>query len=394
MIWQGHRLKRYARFVEVRTFPEALKAIMEQQGWTQVELARELGVSQAWVSEVSRGQKDTGMARAIGLLARVGWEVRISPKMEESVERREFLAAAASVVFVPSTRANPYQDADYVHTLAASLARNRYELGGIPLVSSALGHARRIEQVLHDTVRDKALQTAASQLADQVTLVLYDAGSLVQADRVGGLALELARRAGDHESQARAYDTLSRVSLDRGDHARGVTYAQRGLQMTDITNGQRASLSMRLGRSLAFIPGQETASRDILDHALNVGGLSPFGEAALVGDVAIGLGHLHAYGEAGTLLSEAAEAIGQWSPLFRAQYLGRQVQTAMRASDLSLAADRMHKLARALPFVTSGRVNKRVGEILKASQTNAAPEIRQAREHLRAMISPAPPPST
>lgn len=43
---------------------------MEQKGWTQTDLARELGVSQAWVSEMSRGQKDTGMAKAVNLLAR------------------------------------------------------------------------------------------------------------------------------------------------------------------------------------------------------------------------------------------------------------------------------------------------------------------------------------
>ncbi|MFF3444593.1 helix-turn-helix domain-containing protein [Streptosporangium sp. NPDC002721] len=378
--------------MDVRTFPEALKAIMEQQGWTQTDLARELGVSQAWVSEVSRGQKDTGMAKAINLLARVGWEIRISPKVEESVERREFLAAAASVIFVPSTSANPYQDANYVNTLATSLARSRYELGGIPLMSRASSHMQHIDRILKD-VSGRPLQKAVSELMYQVTLVLYDAGRLAQADRTGGIALDLALRAQDFKSQARAYDSLSRVSLYRGDHARGVTYAQRGLQVPDITSSQQASLSMRLGRSLALIPEQKAASRNALDRALNVGGLSPFGEAALAGDVGIGLSHLREYGEAGTLLNEAASTIGQWSPLFRAQYLGRQIQTALRASDPSFAADRMNELARALPFVASARVNKRAHEILRASlKWNATPEIRQAREHLQSMISPESPP--
>ncbi|GAA0978709.1 hypothetical protein GCM10009555_042180 [Acrocarpospora macrocephala] len=374
--------------MEVRTFPEALKAIMVERGWTQADLARELGVSQAWVSEVSRGQKDTGMAKAINLLALVGWEVRILRKGEDSMERRDFLAAAASVIFVPSARTSPYQEASYVQTLAASLARNRYELGGIPLAASALGHLRHIERGTADT-HDRALQQAASQLADQITLVLYDAGKLPQADRIAGIALEFARRAQDIQAQARAFDTLSRVSLDRGDYARGVAYAQRGLQLPDVTNSQKASLNMRLGRSLALIAGQETASRGVLDHALDIGGLSPFGTAALIGDVAIGLGHLRAYTEAGTLLSEAAETIGQWSPLFRAQYLGRQIQTALSGSTPALAADKMHELARALPFVDSARVNKRVSEILQSSlKWDADSEIRQGREHLQAMLSP------
>ncbi|MFI6451346.1 helix-turn-helix domain-containing protein [Streptosporangium amethystogenes] len=380
--------------MDVRTFPEALKAIMEQRGWTQTDLARELGVSQAWVSEVSRGQKDTGMAKAVNLLARVGWEIRISPKVEESVERREFLAAAASVIFVPSTSANPYQDANYVNTLATSLARSRYELGGIPLMSRASSHMQHVDRVLKN-VSERSLQKAVSELMYQVTLVLYDAGKLSQADRTGGIALDLALRAQDFKSQARAYDSLSRVSLYRGDHARGVTYAQRGLQVPDITSSQQASLSMRLGRSLALIPEQGAASRDALNRALNVGGLSPFGEAALSGDVGIGLSHLREYQEAGTLLNEAASTIGQWSPLFRAQYLGRQIQTALRASDPSFAADRMNELARSLPFIASARVNKRVHEILRASlKWNTTPEIRQAREHLQSMLSPEAPPST
>ncbi|MGW2200258.1 hypothetical protein ACWCSH_49130, partial [Streptosporangium sp. NPDC001682] len=108
-----------------------------------------------------------------------------------------------------------------------------------------------------------------------------------------------------------------------------------------------------------------------------------------------GLSHLREYQEAGTLLNEAASTIGQWSPLFRAQYLGRQIQTALRASDPSFAADRMNELARSLPFIASARVNKRVHEILRASlKWNATPEIRQAREHLQSMLSPEAPPST
>jgi hypothetical protein len=309
--------------------------------------------------------------------------------MEDSVERREFLAAAASVIFVPAAGANPYKDAAYVKTLATSLARSRYELGGIPLMPRVSSHMQHIDRIL-SSASERSLQKALSELAYQVTLVLYDAGRLAQADRTGGIALDLALRAQDFKSQARAYDSLSRVSLYRGDHARGVLYAQRGLRVLDLTSSQKASLNMRLGRSLALIPGQRSASRNALDRALNVGGLSPFGAAALTGDVGIGLSHLREYEEAGTLLDEAATTIGQWSPLFRAQYLGRQIQTALRASDPSFAADRMNELARALPFVASARVNKRVHEILRASlTTNTIPEVRQAREHLRSMVRSA-----
>ncbi|MBB6476559.1 tetratricopeptide repeat protein [Sphaerisporangium rubeum] len=362
--------------------------IMEEHGWTQLDLAHELGVSQSWISEVSRGRKDTGMAKAIALLARVGWEVRISPKAEDPVKRREFLTAAASVIFLPSARTNPYQDPQYVGTLTATMARNRYELGGIPLASSALGHMQRMEHVLAGG-GDRLLQAASSRLVEQVTLVLYDAGRLPQAERAGRVTLDLATRAEDHEGRARAYETLSRVVLEAGDHARSVAYAQQGLKVPELGTEQRATLHMRLGRALASVPGNETASRDALDRALNTGALSPFGEAALLGDVAIGLGALRVYREAADMLDTAAEAIGQWSPLFRAQFLGRQVLTALRASDASLASERMHELARALPFVASARVNKRAEEILRASfDWQKVPELRQAREHVGAMLVP------
>jgi predicted XRE-type DNA-binding protein len=372
--------------MEVRTLPEALKAIMQANGWSQNDLARELGVSQVWVSEVSRGIKDTTVTKAIGLLARVGWEVRISPRAEEPVQRREFMAAAASVIFVPSPSTSPYQDATYVATVAETLARNRYELGGVPLIPTAMGHVSRIEKALAEA-RTTSLQSAASGLANQAALVLYDADRLHAADRAAALSLELATRAGEPEGRARAYDALSRISLYRGDFGRAAAYAKQGLRIADITNNQRASLNMRLGRSLALIPGQRAPSRAALDQARSVGGLSAFDEAALVGDVGIGLGHLRVYREAGALLREAAESIGQWSPLFQAQYLGRQIQTALRASDPAFAADRMTELARALPLVTSARVNKRVVDILETSAAWArVPEIREAREHLHAVV--------
>lgn len=355
---------------------------MESRGWNQTELARELGVSQVWVSEVSRGLKDTTVQKAISLLARVGWEVRMSPRAEDPVQRREFVAAAASVIFMPTEKTTPYLDSEYLKSLSGSLARNRIELGGLPLTRSAMAHVRRIQQAVNQT-RSPALHQAAAGLANQAAMVLYDAGRLSAADRADMLSLELARRSTDAEGQARAYEGLSRINLYRGDFARAVAFAERGLRIRGIVNSQKAALYMRLGRSLALIPGRENASRAALDQARLVGGLSPFGEAALIGDVGIGLGHLRAYGEAGALLSEAVESIGQWSPLFQAQYLGRQVQTSLRAADHSFAADRMHELTRALPFVESARVNKRVQEILAASaQWVHVPEMRDARENL------------
>lgn len=376
--------------MDMRSLPEAFTVIMRERGWTQTDLAEKVGMSQSWVSQVISGRRDPGMAKAIILLDRIDLEVHITPKREEAdpVERREFMAAAASVVFIPSSKADPYQDRNFLETLSASLARNRYAVGGTPLAAGALAHVGRTREAVGPSSAPALLSTA-SELMSQVALILYDAEKLTHAERVGAVALEFAVRASDLNSQARAYDNLSRISLYRGDTLRGIVYAQRGLAIPEISPYQEASLSMRLGRSLALTPGQESASREALDHALNVDGLSPFSQATLQGDVGIGLSLLNEYGQAETLLSEATDLIGQWSPLFQAQYLGRQAQTAIRAGDISFASHCVAQLSRVLPFITSGRVNKRVSQILKSSEKLASDrEMRAARDFLRAIALP------
>jgi transcriptional regulator with XRE-family HTH domain len=172
--------------MDARSLPEALRKIMERRGWTQTELARELGMSQTWVSQVVRKQKDPGIAKTIRLLGRIELEVHISAKWEETgpVERREFIAAAASVLFIPAGSTSPYQDRAYLETLIGSLARNRYSVGGIPLAPSALAHVARAQKALAD-VKNGTLLATASELMAQITLILYDADSLTHAERVG-----------------------------------------------------------------------------------------------------------------------------------------------------------------------------------------------------------------
>ncbi|MEV6154832.1 helix-turn-helix domain-containing protein [Nonomuraea sp. NPDC052129] len=380
--------------MDVRTLPEALKAIMEERNWTQIQLAQELGVSQAWISRVCRGVADTSLTRAKQLLARVGWEMRFSPSVEEPVERREFLAAAASVMFVPSAvSSNPYLDPDYVRALADSLARGRYELGGVPIAARALGHVKQITHIPMKTVGIE-LQGAASDLMYQAGIALYDAGRLAQAEHAGMTALDLAHHAQNFPAQARAYDALSRVSLYRDDPMRAVQYAQRGLRIPGLPSSRQSSLHMRLGRALAGIKGSQKDARTALDRALDARGLSAFAEATLGGDVAIGLSQLGQFNQAEQLLGNAAEAMGQWSLLFQAQYLGRLAQTAIQANKPTLAVHHIYGLTRALPFISSARVNNQAKDIIQSSaKWDRIPDVRVSRERLYAMLSPEHPPS-
>ncbi|MEV4397617.1 hypothetical protein [Nonomuraea sp. NPDC049607] len=159
------------------------------------------------------------------------------------------------------------------------------------------------------------------------------------------------------------------------------------LRIPDLPPSRPSSLHMRLGRALACVDGDQREAREALDRALGTSGLSPFAEAALGGDVAIGPSRLGHYAQADRLLREAAEAMARWSPLFRAQFLGRQTQTAVRADKPALAVHHMHSLTRALPFVSSPLVDTRVTEILTATaKWDRIPDVRTAREHLRSML--------
>ena len=178
----------------------ALTSIMNERGWTQVRLAAELGLDQPRISRMINGKLDLKINEAVDLFARVGWEVHITPKSEsyEPVKRREFnakIAAAAAITLLPSTKVGPYENADYVMALGARIGRLRYEQGGTPLLAEVARHLKAIKGVTSS--RDQRLQSAASFLADKLSLALFDAGKVIPAENVGLLALSLGRKSGD-----------------------------------------------------------------------------------------------------------------------------------------------------------------------------------------------------
>ncbi|GAA2074448.1 helix-turn-helix transcriptional regulator [Actinomadura alba] len=372
--------------MDARNLPDALKAIMDKQGWTQSDLARELGVSQTWVSQASRGDRDPGIARTADYLGRIGWEVRITPKAERGpVNRRSFMTAAASVVIVPSVKGNPFQDPKYVRALADRSVRIRDELGGVPVISTGLRDVRRVEPAVNS--HDRELQEASSELAGQTALNLYDARRLEAAEKTAGLALALASRSGSHDAQARSFKVLSLISAAQGHRERAAMYAHRGLTVPDICDMERALLSARLGRYLALIPGQERKARVALEHAGGVTNLPPLYEAEIAGNVGIALDNLRAHDQADAFLLRAARFCAPSSPLCHALYLGHQVHSALHAGEPEVAADRMHALARVAPLVTSSQVNEQMSGILTASERWATvPVIRDARDQLRGLL--------
>jgi transcriptional regulator with XRE-family HTH domain len=371
--------------MDADVLPKALKAIMVRQGWSQMELATELGVSQSWVSQTSRGVKDSGIAKVQRLLDRVGWEVRITPKTEnDAVKRRQFVSAVGSIAFVPSPKVAPYQDPEYVRALAGRLARDRYEQGGIPVASTALRHLKKVTFAISG--KDGRLQSAASELACEAARIFYDSRQYDMAQRAGTFALDLARRCGDVDGQAGACSALSRISIDRGHGDRGIMYARQGLALPDLSPSQRAWLKLRMARSLALVGGQERAARDRLAELGDAEGLSAYEKADMKGNVGVALTGMRAYPEAHAAIAEAVALGGQCSPLLLVAYKAWQAEAALAASEPLMAADHMARLARIAPMVSSARVNAHIAGILGlAARWADVPEMREAREHLRSV---------
>lgn len=372
-----------------RSLTEAIQKTLEERSLRQDDLAREPGISRSYLSRIVNGHRDPNFSVAITWLNKMGYEVRIYPAKgkDGSVKRRAFLTAAASAAFIPSSAAGPYQDAAYVRALADDLAHTRDEVGGVPIVPTALRHVRHIAPAI--TGKDRRLQAAASELARWSALVLYDAQRPDAAERIAGLSLALARASADVDAQARAYKTLSHINTDRGQGDRAAMFARQGLRLCGISDDERAILHIRLARALAIIPGQASAARAALDHAQNIEGLSPFYALDIPGNAGIVLNAIGAHEKSDACFEQALRMIEDLenpAPLLYANYLAQQTIAALRRAEPEPAAERMHVLARMFPLVTSARLDRQIKEILTASAPWArVPEMRDARDRLRTL---------
>jgi tetratricopeptide (TPR) repeat protein len=388
--------------MEARSLSDALKLILRQRKCSQAELGRELGVSQDWVSIVILGKRDPGFKSATMRLARVGWEVVIRPKREESdpVKRREFqqrvitigaasaVAAARSATFIPSPTTDPFKDPTYIRNLAARLATSQRENGGVAVLSTASRHFTKIRSLV--TSKDTQLQQSSAYLARQIAWTLYDARRFDAAENAARMALKFAYNAKDNEAQGWAFSLLSANEIERRRNDWGVKYAQAGLQLRDVEPAVHAKLNIRLGRSLAPVRGQERNAREHVERALAVEGLPSFNASEIVEETGYSLADLGMYDDAYASLGRAVELLDQW-PSLQAYCLGQQAKTALRAhaqtqggSWLEMAADRMFAFVRAVPLVSSARVDNQVIDILAAtSQWNNVSVMRAARDQLR-----------
>ncbi|HEU5161482.1 MAG TPA: helix-turn-helix transcriptional regulator [Streptosporangiaceae bacterium] len=379
--------------MESRTLPEAVKSIMHAHGWTQSQLARELGVPRDWISKIKRGDRDPSIGRLSRLLAGIGWEVVIRPIREKApVKRREFVAAAASVMFVPSPKVGPYEDPTNVRELAQRLAHARYEHGGGSIAATAMKHIRRIEPVVAG--RDKKLQAAASDLAVESVWTLSDSHHFDAGENVGRLALELAKRSESPDAQSRAYSALAALNDERGSADRALMYAKSGVQIPEVPEVQQAWMRLRQGCTLALVRGQEHASRDEMETVYGslrdrgFPGQSSFDVADMMASIGRALNRIGVHADAHGMFDEGVALLGTASPRLQGRLLAQQVLAALRMGQPSLAADHMLGLARVAPLVDSRKVDDDLRDVLaESAKWVTVPEIRDARDQLKPLVA-------
>lgn len=383
-----------------RNLREALKLIMESHGWPQSRLARELGVSQPWVSDIVRGAHDCPFGKAVSLLAKVGWEVRITPKVDggeaedDPVKRREFLAGAASVGFVPSPKTTPFHDPFYVNQLAQRITQAHYQTGGSSMTATLLHQARKINSASVSGGRE--LQSAASEFMRRGSYILRQAGRSDISTRFANSAVRHASQATDPDKQAEAYFALIHATTFNGHDGSlstagkggsgAVVLARRGLEVPGVGDLPRADLNVCLACGLANVPGNERQARIALKKALSIDTGPAVDRAVIIGHAGNALRDMGERREALKLLEDAIRQCAPHSHFNHAQYLCDQIMITLAMREPERAASLMNDLSYVVPFVDSARVDRQVEHVLRSAKPWATvAEVRDARTRLQSV---------
>jgi predicted XRE-type DNA-binding protein len=376
------------RPMEFRELHGAVKAILEERGWTQGQLGEAWGRARSRVSIVAGGKQDVGFNRLSRMLDQVGYEVVIRRKPDEAeVRRRAFLSTVATATLVPSAEGNPYRDPEYVGLLSEKVSKSFYESGGLTAFQEATRHLRRVQNAVSGS-KDTRLFRAASSLARKISLVQYDARALPQAQETGRLAAAFARAGQDPEGQVSAFNELSMFYAYTGDGKRAEWYARQALAVPEISPVHESRTAARLGRALGLL-GEKRHASVSLDKAREVAtDLPDFERADLIGGIGVALYEQGEWKAAQATLHEAVKLVAPLSPLLETGYLARQVQAAFHASDPELGAELMGRLVRVAPLVSSARLDGYLAEIMAlAAPWRDVPEVRDMRQRLHALLA-------
>ncbi|WP_283135115.1 helix-turn-helix domain-containing protein [Rhizohabitans arisaemae] len=350
--------------MEANDLSQALQVIMSRYGWTQLQTAENLGLRQPYLSKIINRKNDLKITDAQEAFRRIGWQLTLTLREEpDEVKRREFMASAAAVAFIPSPQASPYQDPEYLKSLASRLHNLTSMQGGIPVAAEAVRHASQVQSAIRN-VTSPHTNKAASELIWRTSLVISDIpGKQAKSEVLGKLALNLAARSRDTLSQGECLQTLSAIARRNGEQDKAIVYAKSGLSLADLTSELKARLTCRMGQALALNPHMKAQARHYIDKALTIDGLDTAGRAAIIGNSGTALADLNENVAHG-MLTQAATMCEDFSPLMQAGYLAANTISLLNRREFDEAAEWMGKLATLLPMLNSGGLDKDVRNIL------------------------------
>jgi transcriptional regulator with XRE-family HTH domain len=316
-----------ARALAACDFPVLLEEIQRARGWSQAELAAEVGYSQSWVSKVMRGKQVLTVDQVRELSRRLEIPVhllRFGGGGEDPAERRDFgrAVALAGLAWPGLGQAGN----DMVSALTAvTRAQRRLDATACAreLARGAAAHVEMINRLL-GRARDSqsGIAAALSESAGFAAWLHADMCDLGTARTYYRLAVSAARHGGNPLLAGYMLGSLAAFEIDTGDQAGGLGLIERARRQ--IAGAEHptphAWLSAIEALGHASARGDERAADRALGHAGEAIASSetllpppwpwmfPFDHAKLAGYRALVCVRLHRPGDALAAFAESLSA--------------------------------------------------------------------------------------
>lgn len=258
-------------------FPVLLREIRRARGWTQAELAHEVGYSQSWVSKVLRGKQALNLDQAREVSRRLGIPVhllRFGPGSEAPAKRRDFGKAAALAVLAWPKLAEA--DENVVPTLSA-ITRAQRQLDATTsareLARSVSAHVEMTSRMLGRTRESPVGPDVAAALSEAAGFAAWlhtDMCDLGTARTYYRLAIGAARHAGDELLGGYMLGSLAAFEIDNGDGASGLGLVARAREQ--IAGAEHSAPHAWLAAIEALGHAAARTDSSAADHALDRAG--------------------------------------------------------------------------------------------------------------------------
>jgi transcriptional regulator with XRE-family HTH domain len=313
-------------------FPVLLEEIRRARGWTQAELADEVGYSQSWVSKVMRGKQVLTIDQAREVSRRLGIPVhllRFGLGGEDPAKRRDFgKAVALAVLAWPRLTETDERVVPALAGVTRAQRRLDATMCARELAPGVVAHVEMANRMLART-RDAGLSVdvaaALSEAAGFAAWLHADMCDLGTARTYYRLAIGAARQAGHDLLAGYMLGSLAGFEIDNGDHVSGLGLIGRAREQIAGSEHPAPHAWLAAIEALGHAAGRENSRA--ADEALNRAGdavenslaqvpppwpwMFPFDHAKLAGYRALACVRL---GRPGDALAAFAESLAGAQP--------------------------------------------------------------------------------